>query len=67
MKPRRASDSIRFTLAQLSRFFEWRDGLTVVKPDTLIRWPSAYSSRSSEVDRRNGSEQSDLGRRTDRK
>jgi hypothetical protein len=23
-KPRRASDAIRFTMAQLSRFFEWR-------------------------------------------
>src|SRR5213594_3693465 len=37
-KPRRATDSVRFTLAQLSRFFEWRPILTVVKPDTLIRW-----------------------------
>jgi hypothetical protein len=33
-KPRRATDSARFTLAQLSRLFEWRDALTVVKPDT---------------------------------
>src|SRR5205814_963698 len=24
-KPRRASDAVRFTMAQLSRFFEWRD------------------------------------------
>src|SRR5438094_2432224 len=37
-KPHRATDAIRFTLAQLSQFFEWRDALTVVKPDTLIRW-----------------------------
>src|SRR5262252_5192279 len=37
-KPRRATNSIRFTLAQLARFFEWRSVLTVVKPDTLIRW-----------------------------
>jgi hypothetical protein len=37
-KPRRASDAIRFTMAQLSRFFKWRDALTAVKPDTLIRW-----------------------------
>ncbi len=37
-KPRRATDSIRFTLAQLSGFFDWRDALTIVKPDTLIRW-----------------------------
>jgi hypothetical protein len=27
-----------FTLAQLSRFFEWKDAVTIVKPDTLIRW-----------------------------
>jgi putative transposase len=37
-KPRRATDSIRFTLAQLTKLFEWRSVLTVVKPDTLIRW-----------------------------
>jgi len=37
-KPRRATDRIRFTLAQLSALFEWRDALTIVKPDTLIRW-----------------------------
>src|SRR5262245_17359145 len=37
-KPRRATDSVRFTLTQLMRFFDWRDALTVVKPDTLIRW-----------------------------
>src|SRR5437667_8532975 len=37
-KPHRATDAVRFTMAQLSRFFEWRDALSVVKPDTLIRW-----------------------------
>src|SRR6266850_545857 len=37
-KPRRATDSVRFTLARLSRFFDWRNTLIVVKPDTLIRW-----------------------------
>src|SRR5438132_951156 len=37
-KPRRATDSVRFTLARLSRFFDWRNTLTIVKPDTLIRW-----------------------------
>jgi putative transposase len=37
-KPHRATDSVRFTLAQLSRLFDWRSVLTVVKPDTLIRW-----------------------------
>src|SRR5262244_1532363 len=38
IKPRRATNSIRFTLAHLSRFFDWRNALTVVQPDTLIRW-----------------------------
>src|SRR2546425_5108000 len=33
-----ATDSVRFTLVQLSRFFDWRDALSIVKPDTLIRW-----------------------------
>jgi putative transposase len=37
-KPCRATDSVRFTLVQLARFFEWRSVLTVVKPDTLVRW-----------------------------
>lgn len=37
-KPRRADDATRITLAALSRFVEWRRLLTIVKPDTLIRW-----------------------------
>ena len=37
-KPRRATDSLRFTLAVLSRFFDWRNALTIVKPETLIGW-----------------------------
>ena len=37
-KPRRATAPIRFTLVGLSRFFDWRNALTIVKPDTLIRW-----------------------------
>jgi transposase InsO family protein len=37
-RPHRATDAVRFTMAQLSRFFRWRDALIVVKPDTLIRW-----------------------------
>src|SRR5262249_51179906 len=38
IKPRRATNCIRFTLAHLSRFFDWRNALTVVQPDTLTRW-----------------------------
>lgn len=36
--PRRATDSVRFTMARLSRLFDWRVALVVVKPDTLVRW-----------------------------
>jgi putative transposase len=37
-RPRRATDAVRFTMALLARSFEWRPALTIVKPDTLIRW-----------------------------
>src|ERR1700680_1269711 len=38
VKPHRAQDSGRWLMASLSRLFDWRSALTVVKPDTLIRW-----------------------------
>jgi transposase InsO family protein len=38
VKPRRADDATRLTLVALSRFVDWRRLLTIVKPDTLIRW-----------------------------
>jgi hypothetical protein len=38
VKPRRATDAIRVTLARLSGLFDWRNALTIIKPDTLIRW-----------------------------
>ena len=38
VKPRRADDSTRITLVALSSLIEWRRILTIVKPDTLIRW-----------------------------
>ena len=37
-KPRRAKAASKLTLVLLSRLFAWREALTVVKPDTLIRW-----------------------------
>ncbi len=36
--PRRADDATRITLIALSRLVAWRHLLTVVKPETLIRW-----------------------------
>ena len=38
LKPRRADDAMRITLVMLSRLIDWRATLTIVKPDTLIRW-----------------------------
>ena len=38
VKPRRADDGTRWVMAALSRWFQWRDALMIVKPDTLIRW-----------------------------
>jgi len=37
VKPRRADDATRVTLAALSRLIDRRRLLTVVKPETLIR------------------------------
>ncbi len=38
VRPRRADDATRAALVWLSRTFNWRDALVVVKPATLIRW-----------------------------
>src|SRR5271155_3086832 len=41
VKPRRIDSITRISLAILSRFFDWRDALVVVRPETLIRWHRA--------------------------
>src|SRR6266852_3056423 len=38
VRPRRADDATRITLVALSRLVAWRQLLTIVKPETLIRW-----------------------------
>jgi len=38
IKPRRADNPTRVTLALLSRWFDWRDALTMVRPKTLVAW-----------------------------
>ena len=38
VQPRRADNGTRIALVALSRLIDWRRILTVVKPDTLIRW-----------------------------
>ena len=37
-RPRRADASTRVALVLLSQFLDWRSLLTVIKPETLIRW-----------------------------
>ena len=37
-KPRRPDPATRVALVVLSRWLDWRSMLTVVKPDTVIRW-----------------------------
>src|ERR1035438_3451539 len=41
VKPRRIDAVTRIFLALLSRFFNWRDALVVVRPETMIRWHRA--------------------------
>jgi putative transposase len=41
VKARRADRLTRFTLAYLSRFFNWREALVIVRPRTLIGWHRA--------------------------
>ena len=38
VKPRRADDSARWLMSFLSQWFDWRNALVVVQPETLIRW-----------------------------
>ena len=38
VRPHRADDATRITLVVLAGLFDWRAALTMVKPDTLIRW-----------------------------
>jgi putative transposase len=38
MKPRRVTNATRLTLVVLARFIEWRQVLTIVQPDMLVRW-----------------------------
>ena len=38
VQPRRADNPTRVALVLLSRFVAWRELLTIVRPDTLVRW-----------------------------
>jgi len=56
VKPRRADNPTRLTLVLLSRWFNWRDALTVVRPKTLVAWHGKgfrhFWGRKSEAGRR---------------
>src|ERR1039458_2984591 len=41
VKPRRIDPVTRIGLTLLSRLFDWRDALVVVRPETMIRWHRA--------------------------
>ena len=41
VNPRRVNAATRASLAFLSRLFDWRDALVVVRPETVIRWHRA--------------------------
>jgi len=41
VKPRRIDPATRIAMTLLSRLFDWRDALAVVRPVTLIRWHRA--------------------------
>jgi hypothetical protein len=41
VKPRRIDPVTRIALTLLSRFFNWRDALVVVRPKTMMRWHRA--------------------------
>ncbi len=38
VKPRRADNPTRLTLVLLSRWFNWQDALTIVRPRTFVTW-----------------------------
>ncbi|MDP8991267.1 MAG: helix-turn-helix domain-containing protein [Acidobacteriota bacterium] len=38
MKPGRTTASFRLAMVAFAKFFDWRDALVIVKPETFIRW-----------------------------
>src|SRR5262245_28015060 len=38
IQPRRATNATRLTLVWLSRWFNWRQAIAIVQPETLTRW-----------------------------
>ena len=38
VKPRRATNTMRLALVWLGRWFDWRQALAIVQPETFTRW-----------------------------
>jgi len=38
VKPRRITKTARLAMIAMARFFDWRDAIVVVKPETFIKW-----------------------------
>lgn len=38
IKPRRADQASRVSLALFPRLFDWRDAVVIVRPSTVVRW-----------------------------
>ncbi|MFZ3341720.1 MAG: hypothetical protein WA213_12610 [Terriglobales bacterium] len=38
VKPRRLTDAARIALVFWSRWLDWKQALTIVQPETLVRW-----------------------------
>src|SRR5712691_7434537 len=38
VKPRRATDATRLALVWVGRWFDWRQALAIVQPETFTRW-----------------------------
>jgi transposase InsO family protein len=38
VKPHRATNAMRVAMVWLSRWFNWRSALSIVKPETFVRW-----------------------------
>lgn len=78
VKPRRPDVATRVSLALLSRLFDWRTSLVVVRPETLIRrhragfpaavalevasWTTGNPCRTASADPTRGRRESTLGR-----
>ena len=47
VRPRRTDNASRIALVLLSHFVDWRELLTIVRPETLVRWHRDLSFASS--------------------